>query len=32
MPRFEVIERFPVGAQATIAADLSEALVFPKQG
>jgi putative spermidine/putrescine transport system ATP-binding protein/spermidine/putrescine transport system ATP-binding protein len=32
MPRFEVIERFPVGTQATIAADLSEALVFPKQG
>jgi spermidine/putrescine ABC transporter ATP-binding subunit len=31
-PRFDVIERFPVGASASIAADLSEALVFPRQG
>ena len=30
--RFDVIERFPVGASATVTADLSEALVFPKQG
>jgi putative spermidine/putrescine transport system ATP-binding protein len=30
--RFDVIERFPVGASATVAADLSEALVFPRQG
>jgi ABC-type Fe3+/spermidine/putrescine transport system ATPase subunit len=30
--RFDVIERFPVGSAVTVAADLSEALIFPRQG
>jgi spermidine/putrescine ABC transporter ATP-binding subunit len=32
VPRFDVIERFPVGSTATITADLAEALVFPNTG
>jgi putative spermidine/putrescine transport system ATP-binding protein len=30
MPRFDVIERWPIGATANVAADLSEALVFAR--
>jgi putative spermidine/putrescine transport system ATP-binding protein/spermidine/putrescine transport system ATP-binding protein len=32
VPRFDVIERFPLGSTATIVADLAEALVFPNTG